>query len=207
MPYTFKSKDVAKALVHVGNREMARKAVNPSLLGTEIITVKTPQDGIDARVGIDCSSAECNLAYVNKSDELVDDPNVTKVVVYNTTEEDIAGDQYIAATRQRGVWVASVSSGGENTPQEDRMFQLIATSNIAAASGLTFGTGSASLLKINITATAYEDAGEPEVTMINPFEEEVPDEAMITAYKQLHTFGGGSTDYRYVIVQVSCPVE
>jgi len=112
MPYTFKSKEVAKALVHVGNREMARKAVNPNLLGTEIITVKTPVAGIDAIVGVDCSSAECNLAYVNKSDELVDDPNVTKVVVYNTTGEDIAGDQYIAATRQRGVWVASVSSGG-----------------------------------------------------------------------------------------------
>ena len=112
MTYAFNTREVAEALVHVGNREMARKAVNPNLLGTEIITVKTPLAGIDARVGIDCSSAECNLAYVNKSDELVDDPNVTKVVVYNTTEEDIAGGQYIAATRQRGVWVASVNGGG-----------------------------------------------------------------------------------------------
>ena len=112
MTYAFNTREVAEALVHVGNREMARKAVNPSLLGTEIITVKTPVAGIDAIDGIDCSSAECNLAYVNKSDELVDDPNVTKVVVYNTTEEDIAGGQYIAATRQRGVWVASVNGGG-----------------------------------------------------------------------------------------------
>ena len=112
MPYTFKSKDVAKALVHVGTREMARKAVNPNLLGTEIITVKTPVAGIDARVGINCSSAGCILAYVTQDNELVDDPNTTDVTVYNTTEEDIAGDQYIAATRQRGVWVASVNGGG-----------------------------------------------------------------------------------------------
>ncbi len=207
MTYAFKSKEVTEALVRVGNAAMGRKPEFPVILGTEIITVKTPVAGIDARVGVDCSSAECTLAYLNKSDELVDSTDHTNVTVYNTTEEDIAGDQYIAATRQRGVWVAMVGGGGDSTEQEDRMFQLIATSDISAASGLTFGTGSASLLKINITATAYEDAGESEVTMINPFEEEVPDESMITAYKQLHTFSDASTDYRYVIVQVSCPVE
>lgn len=87
------------------------------------------------------------------------------------------------------------------------MFQLQNSAEISAASGLTFGTGTASLLQINIGATAYEDAGEPAVTMINPFEEAVPSGAMITAYKKTHTFADDSTDDRYVIVQVSCPAE
>ncbi len=206
MTYAFKSKEVAEALVHVGNAAMGRKPEFPVILGTEIITVKTPAAGIDARVGVDCSSAACTLAYRNKSGELVDSTDHTNVTVYNTTEEDIAGDQYIAATRQRGVWVASVSGGGGGGGG-DQMFQLQNSAEIGAASGLTFGTGSASLLKINIGATAYEDAGEPAVTMINPFEEAVPSGAMITAYKKTHTFSGGSTDDRYVIVQVSCPAE
>ena len=117
MTYAFKSKEVTEALVRVGNAEMGRKPEGPEILGTEIITVKTPAAGIDARVGVDCSSAACTLAYLNKSDELVDSTDHTNVTVYNTTEEDIAGDQYIAATRQRGVWVASVSSGGVDPPK------------------------------------------------------------------------------------------
>ncbi len=117
MTYAFKSKEVTEALVLVGNAAMGRKPEGPEILGTEIITVKTPAAGIEAREGVDCSSAACTLVYLNKSDELVESTDHTNVTVYNTTEEDIAGDQYIAATRQRGVWVASVSGGGGDPPK------------------------------------------------------------------------------------------
>ena len=184
MPYTFKSKDVAKALVHVGNREMARKAVNPSLLGTEIITVKTPVAGIDARVGIDCSSAECNLAYVNKSDELVDDPNVTKVVVYNTTGEDIAGDQYIAATRQRGVWVASTGGGGGTSISMWKLTEPLAAGGEALAQSYYYD------------GTNWADVPADVVTVVNPWGDSVSTGRKLTAYK--HSSG------KWIVVQVEC---
>ncbi len=205
MTYAFNSREVAEALVHVGNREMGRRALNPDLLGTEVIPVKTPVAGIDARVGIDCSSAGCILAYVNQDNELVDDANAINVTVYNTTEEDIAGDQYIAATRQRGVWVAMVGGGGGSS--EGEMHQLQNSAEITAASGLTFGTGTADVLKINDAGTGYESAGEVAVSMVNPFEESVPSGSMITAYKKVHTYTDESTIDFYVIVQVSCPAE
>ena len=194
MTYAFNTREVAEALVHVGNREMARKAVNPSLLGTEIITVKTPVAGIDAIAGVVCSSAECNLAYVNKSDELVDDPNVTKVVVYNTTEEDIAGDQYIAATRQRGVWVASVSSGGGGTAQTTHT--IVASSGITAASWPTAGTGTGDIYELASGGGSWSSIGGSSVNVRNPWEESIATGSRLICYKE--------GDY-YVVIQASCP--
>jgi len=195
MTYAFNTREVAEALVHVGNREMARKAVNPSLLGTEIITVKTPVAGIDARVGIDCSSAECNLAYVNKSDELVDDPNVTKVVVYNTTGDDIAGDQYIAATRQRGVWVASVSGGGGGGTTQTTV-TVVANSGISAATWPTAGTGTGDIYELSSGGASWSSIGGGSVNVRNPWEETIDSGSVMTCYKE--------GDY-YVVIQASCP--
>jgi len=183
MTYAFNTREVAEALVHVGNREMARKAVNPSLLGTEIITVKTPVAGIDARDGIDCSSAECNLAYVNKSDELVDDPNVTKVVVYNTTGEDIAGDQYIAATRQRGVWVASTGGGGGTS-----ISMFVSSSSIPAD-----GEGTANDRTYDGTSWT---TGTESFTIVNPWSDAVSTGKKLTAYK--HSSG------KWIMIQAEC---
>jgi len=183
MTYAFNTREVAEALVHVGNREMARKAVNPSLLGTEIITVKTPLAGIDAIAGVVCSSAECNLAYVNKSDELVDDPNVTKVVVYNTTGEDIAGDQYIAATRQRGVWVASTGGGGGTS-----ISMFVSSSSIPAD-----GEGTANDRTYDGTSWT---TGTESFTIVNPWSDAVSTGKKLTAYK--HSSG------KWIMIQAEC---
>ncbi len=197
MTYAFKSKEVTEALVRVGNAAMGRNPEFPAILGTEIITVKTPVAGIDARVGVDCSSAECTLAYLNKSDELVDSTDHTNVTVYNTTEEDIAGDQYIAATRQRGVWVASTGGGGGGGATQTT-HTIVASSGITAASWPTAGTGTGDIYELASGGGSWSSVGGSSVNVRNPWEEAIATGSRLICYKE--------GDY-YVVIQASCPSE
>ncbi len=204
MIYGFNSEDVAFALKGIGEERLAGNGSDPAPTGKEVIFVKTPSAGIPARSGSTVEEADCSRVYLDEDLELQESDDQV-VPVANTSESEIAGDTYVKAVMLGVNWVAVTGGGGGGGG--DQMFQLQNSAEISAASGLTFGTGTASLLQINIGATAYEDAGEPAVTMINPFEEAVPSGAMITAYKKTHTFADDSTDDRYVIVQVSCPAE
>lgn len=184
MGYLFKSKEVAEALVGVGNHAMAGGVSGNSLTGLEVIGVKTPVAGIDARVGIDCGSAECTLTYVNKSDELKEDATVTKVVVYNTSEDAIAGDSFISVSRQRGLWIA-LSGGGGGTS----ISMFVSSSSIAAN-----GEGTAN-------DRTYDGAswttGTDTFTIVNPWNDAVSTGKKLTAYKH-------SSSDKWIMIQAEC---
>jgi len=167
------------------NFERGRKIGAPD--GLETILVKAPSDGIDAKASGQCSSAQCFVVHITEDGDVED--NTDEVEVWNFTEEDVEADAYISCFRFRESWVFDATSGSS-------LKQLTATSSISAASGLTFGTGTADILQINSGGTAYETAGLADVDIINPWEESIASGAMLTCYKE---------GAKYVIVQVSCP--
>ena len=154
--------------------------------GHETILVKAPSDGIDAKASGQCSSAQCFVVHITENGDVED--NTEEVEVWNFTEEDVRANAYISCFRFRESWVFDGPSGTS-------LRQLTATSAISAASGLTFGTGTADLLQINSAGTAYETAGLADVDIINPWEESIDSGSMLTCYKD---------GAKYVIVQVSC---
>jgi hypothetical protein len=168
------------------NFERGRKIGAPD--GLETILVKAPSDGIDAKASGQCSSAQCFVVHITEDGDVED--NTDEVEVWNFTEEDVEADAYISCFRFRESWVFASGGGGSS------LKQLTATSAISAASGLTFGTGTADILQINSGGTAYETAGLADVDIINPWEESIASGAMLTCYKE---------GAKYVIVQVSCP--
>jgi hypothetical protein len=169
------------------NFERGRKIGAPE--GHETILVKAPSDGIDAKASGQCSSAQCFVVHITEDGDVVD--NTNEVEVWNFTEQDVDADAYISCFRFRESWVFDAASTSGSS-----LKQLTATSAITAASGLTFGTGTADILQINSGGTAYETAGLADVDIINPWEESIASGAMLTCYKEVA---------KYVIVQVSCP--
>ena len=185
--YSFSSREIAETLADVGRKAMAGSALPQEPTGRETIFVKTPANGIAGRVGDVCTAEDCTRVYISDL-ELSENTSLT-VPVVNTTEELVEGSIYISATRVGVYWVF-------DAPSEPSLRQLTATSAISAASGLTFGTGTADILQINSGGTAYETAGLADVDIINPWEESIASGAMLTCYKE---------GAKYVIVQVSCP--
>ena len=185
MAYVFKDKKEAYELKRMAQHSLGSTGSPIVPTGNEVVIVKAPTAGIVAMSGVEITSGVCTRMFLNTGLDPVEVTERTEfeLDVFNTTAEDIVGDSYFQAARCGEAWI-SVAGGGSGGGSGDQMFQLQNAAEISAASGFAFGTGSASLLKINIGATAYEDAGEPAVAMINPFEEAIPSGAMITAYKK-----------------------
>jgi hypothetical protein len=79
------------------------------------ILVKTPEEGLPARSGINISSAECTIQKIDKKDSGDELQDGEKVDVYNLNEDTIGGNQTIMATRDRnGNFIVSTgqASGG-----------------------------------------------------------------------------------------------
>ncbi len=186
--YSFSSREIAETLADVGRKAMAGAPLPQEPTGRETIFVKTPANGIAARSGDVCTAEDCTRVYLSAL-EFSEKSSLT-VPVVNTTEEFVEGSIYISATRVGVYWVFDGEASGSS------LKQLTATSAISAASGLTFGTGTADILQINSGGTAYETAGLADVDIINPWEESIASGAMLTCYKE---------GAKYVIVQVSCP--
>jgi len=187
--YSFSSREIAETLADVGRKAMAGAPLPQEPTGRETIFVKTPENGIAARSSDVCTAEDCTRVYLSAL-EFSEKSSLT-VPVVNTTEEFIEGNIYISATRVGVYWVFDAASTSGSS-----LKQLTATSAITAASGLTFGTGTADILQINSGGTAYETAGLADVDIINPWEESIASGAMLTCYKEVA---------KYVIVQVSCP--
>ncbi len=185
--YAFQSKEVAEALSRVGKQAMRGLPNGIAPTGAEHIYAKVPAEGIDGRSDTTCTSGVCTLVRF-VTGELIEESG-THVEVYNVSETDLEADSYIEVFRVGAFWVFDSTSGSS-------LKQLTATSAISAASGLTFGTGTADILQINSAGTAYETAGLADVDIINPWEESIASGAMLTCYKEVA---------KYVIVQVSCP--
>ena len=185
--YAFQSKEVAEALSRVGKKAMRGVSSGIAPTGREHIYAKVPAEGIDGRSDTTCTSGVCTLVRF-VTGELIEEAD-TNVEVYNASEADLEAGVYIEVFRVGAFWVFDDSSGSS-------LKQLTATSAITAASGLTFGTGTADILQINSGGTAYETAGLADVDIINPWEESIASGAMLTCYKE---------GAKYVIVQVSCP--
>ena len=186
--YSFSSREIAEALADVGRQAMSGQMPGQDPTGRETILVKTPTGGIDGRVGDTCTSADCTRVYVTGGN-LSENTGLT-VPVINVTESDVEADTYVSAYRVGVYWIFDGALSGSS------LKQVTATSAISAASGLTFGTGTADILQVNSGGTAYETAGLADVDIINPWEESIASGAMLACYKE---------GAKYVIVQVSCP--
>ncbi len=87
---------------------------------------QTPSGGIAARSGIDVSSADCEVFYINGDDELTEllqtdyttanDTASHAVPVYNLSTTAVAGDTYIQAILIWGDWIAV--EGGGSSPKK-----------------------------------------------------------------------------------------
>lgn len=202
--YGFNSEEIARELKRQGEEGLQVNPSNMDATGSETIVVKCGE-AVTPRTGDDVSGPFGGDVMYFGSGGLSLSDQLDNIEFYNITDSTYAEGDVITLTRWRRLWILNVATGGGGGGGE--LFQLQNAAEISAASGLTFGTGTAQLLEVNIGATAYEDAGVPSVTMINPFEEAVPSGSMITAYKKTVTLSLGSTDDRYVIVQISCPAE
>jgi len=187
MIYGFNSEDVAYALKGIGEQKLAGSGGDPAPTGREVIFVKTPEDGIPARDGDTVEEAECKRVYLDEDLELqLSDDQV--VPVANTSETNIEGDIYVKAVMLGVNWVA-VTSGGSAVEQ------IVATTEITAASGLTVGTGSGSIHSLNSTGDTLVDSSNV-VNIRNPWEEVIESGSMMTCHNK--------GDY-YLVIQASCP--
>ena len=159
--------------------------------------VKSPAAGItgtqSGTYGDGMHSATCTVRVQDSGTQVsasyIDKVPAETVDVWNPNPDKILGNVDFVAMYDGEFWFALL-------PSSSGLKQLTATSAITAASGLTFGTGTADILQINSGGTAYETAGLADVDIINPWEESIASGAMLTCYKE---------GAKYVIVQVSCP--
>ena len=198
MTYAFNDRSIAESLVRVGEREMGYKGDPLMQTGREIITVKTPVTGIPARVALTCSSAKCILMNINQSGEMVEDTNATSIPVYNTTDTEISGGTYIAATMQRGIWIAQVGGGGGGGTDTAKTYQFKTTTAISAGNPVdgSVGSGSANLWVFNGSTFAIDSSALYDI--INPWATTVSTDKMITAYQD------ASYPTNYILVQSEC---
>ena len=191
MSYNFRDRDVADELKRIALHNLGN-VTDPRLpTGNELIIVKAPVAGIAAIVGTTVTSGTCTRMFVSQGDPDVDlsEDTAIEIEVFNTTSEEIAGGSYFQAARVGTSWVSVAGGGGSDIKQ------IVASSLISAASGLTVGSGTGNLHELNAGGTAYVDST-TSVDVRNPWEETIAIGSMMTCHKE--------GDY-YVVIQASCP--
>ena len=191
MGYNFRDRNVADELKRIALHNIG-SVTDPRLpTGNELIIVKAPVAGIAGIVGTTITSGTCTRMFVNEGAtdvDLSEDAGI-ELEVFNTTGDEIAGGSYFQAARVGTSWVSVAGGGGGSVKQ------IVATSSISAASGLTVGSGTGSLHELNAGGTTYVDSTNS-VNVRNPWEETIASGSMMTCHKE--------GDY-YVIIQASCP--
>jgi hypothetical protein len=187
--YAFSSEQVALFLRDYAHSRGAGLGVEVSALGREVITVKAPSSSIPAIDGTTISSGLCTRAYID-GDELGEVESI-ELPVLNMSGGDIEADSFFQAAKIGIDWVAISGGGGSS------VCQVLANSEITAASGTTLGQGLGNKLKLSNDASQLISDG-TELNIRNPWEEAIASGSMMTCY---------SSNAYYIVIQVSCPEE
>ena len=122
--YAFSSQDVATYLRDLARSGMAGAGGSQAPLGRELITVKTPAEGLPPIVGDKTTIVECERAFLDVPYKEAADTRANieateyekaKVPVLNLSSSEVSGGTFIQASRVGMHWIA-VTGGGAGTP-------------------------------------------------------------------------------------------